>query len=60
MQYLLDLLRERIVESGWQSIQAKDWEAMRVRLVEHFSLEASRQGVHLKNKWAKMHPQYYS
>ena len=58
-QYLLDLLRERTVESGWQSIQAKDWEAMRVRLVEHFPLEASRQGVHLKDKWAKMRQQYY-
>ena len=58
-QYLLDLLRERIVELGWQSIWAKDWEAMQVRLVEHFPLEANRQGVHLKNKWAKMRQQYY-
>ena len=58
-QYLLDLLHERIVESGWQSIWAKDWEAMRVRLVEHFPLKASRQGVHLKDKRAKMRQQYY-
>ena len=58
-QHLLDLLRERIVESGWQSIRAKDWEAMRVRLIQHFPLEASHQGVHLKDKWAKMHQQYY-
>ena len=56
---MLDLLREQIVKSGWQSIWAKDWEAMRVRLIEHFPLEATRQGVHLKDKWAKMHQQYY-
>ena len=36
MQYLLDLLCERIVESGWQSIRAKDWEAMQIWLIEHF------------------------
>ena len=57
-QYLLDLLRERI-RVEWQSIQAKDWEAMRVQLVEYFPLEASCQGVHLKDKWAKMRQQYY-
>ena len=56
---MLDLLRERIVKSGWQSIWAKDWEALQRRLVEHFPLKASRQGVHLKNKWAKMRQQYY-
>ena len=58
MQYLLDLLRECIVELGWQSIWAKDWEAMQVRLVGHLPLEASHQGVHL-SLWAKMHQQYY-
>jgi predicted transcriptional regulator len=58
-EYLLDMLRERIVESGFQSFRAKDWAAMRERLVAHFPLDTSRQGVHLKDKWAKMRQQYF-
>jgi hypothetical protein len=58
-QYMLDMIREYILDSGKQSFWAKDWDRMRGRLVVQFPLESTRKGVHIKSKWNKMRKEYF-
>jgi hypothetical protein len=49
-QYILDIIREYILDSEKQSFQAKDWDHMRVRLVVQFLLQSTRKGMYIKSK----------
>ena len=58
-QYMLDMIREYILDSEKQSFHTMDWDHMHMRLVAQFPLESANKGVDIKNKWNKMLKEYF-